>query len=224
MPPILLDLQQKIDGRVLRERGLIFLCALAVVFMLWNFLFYGVAASHQKDLEAQLNSIKTQNQTLSAQIATILSAATIDPDQDKKSTIVQLEAELAVLDSQLNSLSQGLVSAEHLPQILQDVLLKTGELTLVQLQTLPVQELQLAVLDPATDGKDVGTGAGVFKHEVRLRVTGSYFQLLLFFQTLEKYKWRFYWDQLDYDLAQYPRANIELRVYTLSAEEGLLGV
>ena len=216
------NLQQKIDSRVLRERVLLFLTALAVVFLLWSLLLQNAIDARQKNLSSQLDAVRTQRQALDAQIATVSLAVANNPNTGKQNTIATLKADLAQMDSDLANLSQGLVSAAELPQILQDVLLQTGELTLVQLQTLPVQELQLTRIEP-TDGAQ-GKGAGVFKHEVVLKVSGSYFEVLTFLTSLESTRWRFYWEQLDYAVTDYPNADIELRVYTLSAEKGLLGV
>lgn len=222
MLPALAGLEQKIDGCVLRERAILFLSALTVVFLLWSLLLQSPIDKQQKALKSQLNTLQTQRTTLDNQVTAIRLAAANDPDLPQKNTIAQLTAELTELDGQLNSLSQGLVSADQLPQILQEVLLKTGELTLVQLQTLPTEELQLVVLDEANE--IAPGGAGVFKHGVALRVSGNYFQVLKFLELLEQSQWRFYWERLNYTVSEYPRADIELRVYTLSAEEGLLGV
>lgn len=222
MPPALTQLQQKIDSRVLRERVLLFLTALALVFLLWSLMFQNAIDARQSELSNQLNNVRTQRQALDAQIATVSLAVANNPNTEKQHTIATLKAERAQLDADLANLSQGLVSAAELPQILQDVLLQTGELKLVQMQTLPVQELQLAGVE-TNDGAEVN-GAGVFKHEVVLKVSGNYFQVLTFLTSLESTRWRFYWEQLDYAVTDYPNADIELRVYTLSAEKGLLGV
>ena len=222
MPPALSQLQQKIDSRILRERVLLFLTALAVVFLLWSLMFQNAIDARQSELSNQLDTVRTQRQALDAQIATISLAVANNPNTEKQHTIATLKAERAQLDADLANLSQGLVSATELPQILQDVLLQTGELKLVQMQTLPVQELQLAGVE-TNDGAEVN-GAGVFKHEVVLKVSGNYFQVLTFLTSLESTRWRFYWEQLDYAVTEYPNADIELRVYTLSAEKGLLGV
>ena len=232
MPPFLSDLQEKIDKRVLRERVLLFMCVLAVLYLLWGLIVQNAFDKRSATLNAELKSLKQKNETLQLQLSTITAVANQDPNKAEKETIAMLTAELAELDLQLSGLSQGLVSADELPQILQNVLLKTGELSLVQLQTLQVQELKLAIENqPApqapsnlTAAGPIDDGAGVFKHEVSLRVTGGYFELLTFLQSLEQDQWRFYWEQLNYTVADYPQAEIELRVFTLSAEEGLLGV
>ena len=235
----LVMLQEKIDARNLRERGLLFVCALAVVFLLWNLLVQSSFAKQQQVLNKQLQDISSQRQTLDAQVASITLALATDPNLEQKNHIAQIKAEISELDNQLGSLTQGLVSADKLPQILQEVLTKMSRLTLLRVQTLPADELPLIVAgdvdqqatpsiqaiqaSPPTT-KTTSQGAGVFKHSVVVRVSGSYFELLEFVRLLEVSEWRFYWEQLDYRVTRYPNADILLRVYTLSAEKGYLGV
>lgn len=224
MPAWLTNLREKIDHRVLRERVLLFLCALAVVFLVWSLMVQDAIDARRNLLSDQIEILQAERRSLDTQIVAISLAVANDPNTAKKNTLATLNAEVAQLDADLSNLSQGLVSATELPAILQDVLLQTGELKLVQMQTLPVQELQLQQARAETTGAAEDKGAGVFKHEVVLKVSGNYFQVLKFLTSLESTRWRFYWEQMDYVVTEYPNADIELRVYTLSAEKGLLGV
>ena len=67
-------------------------------------------------------------------------------------------------------------------------------------------------------------GSGVYKHGVVLKLRGDFFNILALIKSLENLQWKFYWESLDYVVTDYPKAEIELRVFTLSSEEGLLGV
>lgn len=155
--------------------------------------------------------------------------ANVDPDATKKRRIDTLQNDIIKLDDALAELSHGLVAADSLAKVLEDVLLRSTDLTLLKVQTLPVQALELATADTvkaAANSAELtqSVSAGVFKHSVLIRVEGDYFELLGYLQSLEQLSWRFYWDQLNYNVADYPRAVIDVRVYTLSAEEGLIGV
>lgn len=224
------QLQEKIDARNIRERGLLFLCVLAVVMLLWNLLVQSSLDKQQQLLESQLKDISTQRKNLDTQVASITLALATDPNLEQKNHITKIKADIVELDNQLGSLTQGLVSVEKLPQILQEMLTKMSRLTLTRVQTLAAEELPLVLASNASDtappsATDASaTGTGVYKHSVVVRVSGSYFELLEFVQMLEASEWRFYWEQLDYRVTRYPKADILLRVYTLSAEKGYLGV
>lgn len=218
------ELRQKIDARNIRERSLLFLCVLAVVFLLWNLLVQSSLDKSEQALNTQLKDLKTQRQSLETQVTAISQALATDPNLEQKNHIAQLKSQISALDTQLGGLSQGLVSADDLPGILQEMLAKTSTLTLTHVQTLPVEELPLTFATQVENAEAEEVSAGIFKHGVVLRVSGSYFQLLEFLHLLETSSWRFYWEQLDYRVTTYPNADILLRVYTLGAEKGRLGV
>lgn len=224
----LIQLQEKIDARVMRERTLIFLTVLAFVFMLWNFVVQSSIDKHTQETRAQLDLLATQRTTMQTQIAAATQSLLNDPDKQKKAQITQLQTDISGLENQLQSVSQNLIKADQLPQALQEVLEKTSQLTLLEVKTLPAKELQLVAAtaennaQPAPASEE--TKAGVFQHVVELRVSGSYSQVVQLLVALERLPWRFYWQDLNYSVDHYPTAEVILRVYTLSSEEGLFGV
>jgi len=225
--------QGKIDTLDIRERGLLLLAILAVVYLLWDGLFQSRINTDERSIQVKVNAVQTQIQLLSAEQLSLTAVNGVDPDYARKNQVEVLRAEIAALDVVLSELSQGLVASENLPLILEDVLRNSHTLKLLKVQTLPVRELELmpAVEQFSSTPQDKNANhassdlkAGVYKHSVHLTVEGSYFELLSYLQLLENLSWRFYWDALDYRVERYPKAVIEVRVYTLSAEEGLIGV
>ncbi len=222
------NIQEKIDARVIRERALIFLTALAVIFMLWNFLVQSTFDTQILETQSQLDAITAQRTTMQTQVAAITQNLLIDPDKQKKAQVEQLQTDIHELDNQLQSVSQNLIKADDLPQALQEVLQKTRQLTLLEVKTLPAKELQFAPVVTTAAGQAPGVveenKAGVYQHVVELRVSGSFSQVLQLLIALERLPWRFYWQSLDYSVVHYPNAEVTLRVYTLSSDEGLFGV
>lgn len=215
---------ERVEAYSLRERALLLLCVIAVVIGLWQWLFELPEEQRRDQIEQQRAAVANDMQAQQAQLAALVST---ESDGGAARELERLQGTLAELDESLASLSQGLVSADKLPQILQEVLISTTELRLRRVRTLPVEELPLS---GSTDRDDVDgaepgdTETGVYRHSVELEVSGDYFEVLGFLRRLESLSWRFYWDRLDYEVVDYPLGDIRLRVYTLSAEEGLLGV
>ena len=228
MPPVMSNLFEKIDSRIPRERVLIFITLLAVVFLLWNFLVQINFDRERKVLQAEAEKISSEQKSLETQISTLAMAMASDPAIAKNNEINKLNSEIAVVEERLSGLSQGLISAERLPKILEEVLLRTASVRLLQVRTLAASELQLAATTTTTEAKNAGKsnsgGTGVYKHGVLIRVAGSYSELIQLMTEIEALQWKFYWESLDYTVKQYPNAEIDIRVFTLSSEEGLLGV
>ena len=215
-------IREKIDSRIMRERVLIFLTLLAAIFMLWNFV-QSTIDKKAEATQAQIDNLVTQRTAIQTQIAATTQSLLNSPNKIKNEQIEHLEENIKSLESQLQGVSQNLIKAEQLPVALQEVLQKADQLTLLEVNTLPAEELQFVATDasPVADGEN---NAGVFQHVVELRVKGSFSQVVQLLVSLENLSWRFYWQSLDYKVEQYPNAEIKLRVYTLSSEEGLFGV
>lgn len=226
MPVAIQNLMEKIDSRVIRERVLIFITLLAVIFLAWDFLLQGRFDNERKTLEAQAQLINSEQKTLETRITELTLTLASDPTIAKSNEIAGLQQRITEVETRLSGLSQGLISASQLPKALEDVLQKTAAIRVLQVRTLPASELRLAakpetttVGAPAEEG-----GTGVYKHAVLIRVQGSYVQLLQLMTEIESLQWKFYWESLDYRVIRYPEATIDIRVFTLSSEEGLLGV
>lgn len=229
-------LQERYSQFKPREKLLVVLGAVALVYFTMQLLFLDPIAAKHKELIGAQSSLRQDIQNLEQQQVLLLQSMNQDPDRDLKRQLAEVKKQLTALDRELTTLSVGLIPAKQLPLLLQDVLQKTGKLELLSMQTLPVSNLQLQqeVETVVDDSQSVNAEAdephlgdidivntGVFKHAVELRIRGSYFQILSYLEALEGLTWRFYWHTLDYAVDDYPKAVVTLNVYTLSTEEGL---
>lgn len=209
----------KIDELSLRERGLVLLSVLAVSYLLWDFLVFSPVADAKAHVDVDIAAVEQRLDAMRQEESVLRQTLNADPDRGLKKQLTELQERTVVLDANLSELSVGLVPVNKLATILQDVLAQAGSLQLETLQTLPPEELRLTVKTDAD-----AANAGVYKHAVAITVKGSYFQLLNYLKTLEAMNWRFYWDELHYEQDQYPSGLFEIKVYTLSTDEGLFGV
>lgn len=238
-----------IDAKPSRERALIGLSVLALIFLVWTLLIQSGYDKREKELESQLAKLQADQKLTQDQLSAITTSLATGPAKVKQSEINQLNMQLQQIQTKLSEVGQGLVAAEQLPEILRSVFEKTHGLELISIQTLAATEMMLAQAQPVesikenssssstTDAAIPGVpnlqtpqsttkpqGSGVFKHGVVLKLRGDFFRVLSLVKALENLPWKFYWESLDYVVKEYPQAEIELRVFTLSSEEGLLGV
>lgn len=212
----------KIDALNTRERALVLLSALAVVYLIWDVVIFNPLAVAKSEVDTQLRTTVQHISAMEQEEAALLNAVNADPDRDLKEQLQQLQQTMESLDGKLSELSLALVPVDKLTAILEDVLKQTGALRLESLKTLPVEELKLSTKAGAGDGED--PSAGVYKHSAELIVRGSFFDLVAYLQALEAMDWRFYWEALYFNQVNYPNAVITLKVYTLTTDEGLFGV
>ena len=217
--------------RNVRERVLIALVILVVIYVVWDFAFIQSVVNKRKDLDKRYENVQQEMVKLNAEQQVLVSALTTDPYAPKRREIVRLEQELKQLDEDLEKLSVGLVPAAKLPKILHDVLGATDNLKFIGMEAHAPFQLQLespVVKDESEDeeGEDAveEVKAGIYKHSVLVEVEGDYFDIVAYLKKLEQLNWRFYWESVDYTVTYYPKAKAIIEVYTLSTERGAMGV
>ncbi len=235
----------RVNAKTQRERLVIALLPLALVYSLFSGLLLMPLEEEKAVLRDRLTAAEQQMKKVSAQERVLAQALSNDPNAPKKREIEDLEARLAQIDSDLQTLATGLIAADMLPQALHDVLQTMGSLSLLGMETLAPSRLNLApaaLIEPAqVNGDDelpeqvgeivaageqdrVGDDIGVFKHSVIVSLEGQYFDVIAYLRALEQLSWKIYWHAIDYQVQQYPTARVSIEVYTLSTEEGVLGV
>jgi len=226
MFPSISRVMEQIDNRILRERALIFVTALAIIYMIWSFLFQARFDNESARLQAEKNALNQEQTELTSKISTLTVAMASDPAVIKSQEVRQLQSGIDEVEIKLAGLSQGLIGAGQLPKVLEEVLLRTKSVKLLQVKTLAASELQLTHTTQveSNEGESATGSTGVYKHAVLIRVAGTYLQLIELMTEIESLQWKFYWESLDYTVKQYPDAEIDIRVFTLSSEEGQLGV
>ena len=212
--------QEKFENLQTRERVLVLVVFLALIYMLWSLSFGSKIDSENRQLQRSVSELKVKLDAQNLEIQSLRTLTAQDPDRILRQELAQLVTDIEKVDQSLAAMSVGLVPAKELPLILEKVLLQTGKLALVSLQTLPIEELQLSI--PVESAAST-PATGVYRHSVLLTLRGAYFSLHDYLLALEQLPWRFYWDSLDYHVGAYPQADITLKVYTLSTERGVIG-
>ena len=213
------NLSERFDGLQTREKVLITLMALAIAYMAVEFALLKPADDRGKRLSGQLQTAQSALESKQSELSQLQTSAGNSADRAHLAQIQAMEQQLTELQSELATIAGGLMDARHLPRTLEDVLVKTGKLSLQKLQALPVEELQLT----ATDERGEPLSAGIYKHAVSLQLEGRFFDVVNYLKALEALPWGLRWEKLHYRSNAYPTASVTLQVYTLTAEEGLFG-
>ena len=232
-----LELKNRFEAFELRERCLMVGAAAAVIYLLWDFILLQPIAKETKILLARERVAEQAIQTGEAEITVLTAVAKKDPNNELRRNLLELQDKLKQLDARLDTLATGLVAADKLPQVMHDVLRQTGKLKIASMTTLPPQEVVLSKDSEPTAAAATASAAApttetaaepamqsvkIYKHGVALNLVGDFSSAVQYLQTLEQGAWRFYWESLDYQVSQYPQAKIQLKVFTLSSQRGVL--
>ncbi|NOH55746.1 type 4a pilus biogenesis protein PilO [Vibrio coralliilyticus] len=215
MQQLWLQLNDKFQALSLREKWLLTLCGLVVlsVMLLVWLIEPTVKANHA--LSGQLSATKQTVQRLEGDILLATAKLNKDPNQNINLEYKKLLTESQQLSEQLAQIIENLISPSQMARLLEDVLAGTKGLKLVSLESMTAE--------PITGGADNQTRTGYYLHPVRLELTGSYFSILTYLNTLESLPVNYYWRSFSYTVETYPTARLVLEVYTLGTRQEFIG-
>ncbi len=223
-------LSTKIDELTLRERLMVMVAMLVLMFTAWDNFFWQPMNAEQQQLQNQLSQAEGEIKLLNVQIGGVAVRAGIDPNADLKKQLEGLKLSLQQVQKQVQAATADLVAPQQMSQLLESLLRKQGALQLIELRTLG----PIALLPSTDESGAEGAGSRVsnpqknslnlYQHGFVLEFEGDFFAVLAYLRALEALKSAFYWDTVQYDVITYPRARVRLHLHTLSLSEGWIGV
>jgi len=227
--------RDKFDALVWRERLLVCLTLIALVWMLWT---YALQDYIDRERARTLQAITSQEAQQSAAVneQRLLSGGKLrDPDMALQEQQQQLQADLARLDEELRHSIERFVEPSKMPELLAELMQQHRGLSFKRVTRLPTEPLaasglSLDALGPEQTNTPVApdrNGDGepsVFRHPIELEFEGSYFDVMAYLTTLEDSGWRLNWRRFDYQVKAYPTARVKVEVDTLSRRKEWLGV
>lgn len=222
----LLELEERINTRSIRERGLIFVAFIAVVTVLAVNLLFIPANAEKNKLEIQLKAKNQQATQIERQIQMLLQNQNRDPDSLNRARLKQLKAELHKLDTSLQRFTKGLVSPREMVRLVEQVLSRNRRLKIIKLENLPAIPLASSTTNNSRVRKNGSPAATdlIYKHGMRIQLDGRYVDIMNYLGSLEKLHWKVFWGEVTVSSEQYPISRLNLVIYTLSLQQGWIGI
>lgn len=211
-----------LDSCSLRERILLAIVVLVVAGFAADSLFFHPRAVRNRQLQEEIAGLQTALAELDRQAAAIEARAKEDPNREKRAQQQQLQQELTELDGRLKAMTVDLVPPRDMAEMLRQILVRQQGLTLVSLENLPPEDL-LSVSGKKPAGQQ-GSPITLYRHPVRIVVSGSYLQAMNYLKDLERMPGKLFWDSIEITVGAYPATEIMVTVHTLSREKRWIGV
>ena len=209
-----------INEKTLRERALIMLVMVVLVYGLCDLLFMGALLDFSSRQSSQLASLQQSNSDAQREIENLMALLSGSREATRRER-QQLSDKLTKIDAELSSAASGFVPATLMPKVLEEMLIATRQLTLIKLENIPV-EMVAGNSDPDVAGDEDSTQ--LYRHGVEMQLQGGYLATLEYLKQLEQLQWRFQWQALQFEVDEYPTGMVTLEVYTYSTEKDWLGV
>jgi TolA-binding protein len=177
-----------------RERSLLLLIILTVIYLAWNSLIYSKQLQYHHQLVKQQALADRQFQQQQGQLAENIALVTAKSrsKEELEQAIVDAKKELQQNSEQLDHVLEGLVPPSKITELLHSLLLQTHGLKLVALNNEPVDSI--TVLDDKTvNNKPLNEQehhAKLYKHATSMTLSGNYQQLYHYLKMIEQSTWR----------------------------------
>lgn len=210
------SLTARIDGLALRERLLLLGVAVVVSVLVADALWLGPIQRSSAAESQRLERLTTQQQTLMSRLQALNAQAAEDPNARLRAQLEVLRTEVAELDEALLARTLAFVSPRRMPGLLDDLIRGSEGLSLLGMRS-----------EPAARVESLAVGEGlppVYRHGLVMELQGDYLSLLAYLRAVEALPWGLFWESLRIDTEEAAPGRFRIRVFTLSLEEGWIGV
>ena len=220
-------LSNYLEALSVRERALVLLVSMAIIYAVWDGLLFSKQEQHYQHLLSKQQRFFEQQQARDVAIAktTAILVAKQRTVEQNKQAINQAQQSLQATKLQLDSVLNRLVPPTKITELLRSLLLQTHGLRLLSLSNEAVENISLKNSnEQQAEQPNNAVTTLLYKHSTTLKLSGNYQQLYQYLSSLESSEWGLYWDMLDYKVIDYPRAEISIKVHTISTDEYWIGL
>jgi MSHA biogenesis protein MshJ len=224
---------ERVDRMSLRERVLVFVAGVALLYVAWQTLLMDPIAARGRAAQHRLEETRARLEKIDAAVVAG------DPRVQALERRRALQDRLATLDTRLREAAGGFVSPDRMADVLRDVLASQRGLRLVSIRNLPVVDLGITATAAATATATTTTTAtppatatpdaalaesGPFVHPVEIVVEGDFASIVAYLRAVEGLAWQVQWRRLDLAAGEYPKNRVRIELGTLGLTRDWLSV
>lgn len=206
-------LGKAIDAMSLRERALVFVCAIGMLLIGWyQFAMVPLVQSERKTL-ASINLARDRISDADQAVRTQARALGVDGPWTVETQLDEVRRRAEDIDALITARAAEIVDPATMAQVLEDVLSRQQALRLIRARNLEAQQLP-----------DTGEETPLYRHTLELELEGTYLAVLAYLEALEALPWRIYWQTIEIDTLEYPKNKVTISVSTISFDRDWIGV
>lgn len=224
---------EKFSNITNREQYLIIATGLVgIIFILYS-LFLDTPFQRVSQLNKEITQTQQNNRNNINSIAVLEQALSEDPNIALKRELTQYQAKLGEIDQQLLKLTSDLIDPIQMRYALIKLLKLQSGVKLLSFEVLPAQPVTKSKVDDETSGEKStlvkseqaeSSQLRLYRHGIKIKLQGKYFQLRKYLAQLEGLSWKFFWQEFNYQLKEYPVSELEVEIYSLSTAQEFIGV
>ncbi|NQZ81757.1 MAG: hypothetical protein HRT52_12145 [Colwellia sp.] len=215
-----------------REQYLILLSGLVII----GFAFFNLAIESNilksRQLDKNIAQLSADNKSKSSNISIFEQALRSDPNAAIRQQVLTYENKLTKVDTELLTLTSELIDPIQMRHALLELLKVKKGVSLLSFQLVGAESVVTSTVNQDADRTksneadltDNAPSLSLYRHGIKLKLKGNYFQLRDYLTQLEEMSWTFFWQKFDYKLQEYPISELEIEMYSLSTKKEFIGV
>lgn len=235
MSSSLANLEKKFSAVSAREQRLVFYALPFVLCFVFVLSLIEPAITKAMKTRAEIQSTKLQLSSISTSLDDVQRELLLDPDIETREQIKAVNQQITATEKRFASELSKLVPPSIMPLVLEQLFNKANKLTLIEMKSIPPRNIFAednarakakaeANLNEGEQAETKLAAPVLFQHGLRVTFEGSYFDTQAFLAEAEKLDWKIYWQEVAYSVKEYPTAQIEIELFTLSTSEAYLNV
>ena len=224
------DYSDKFSQLTNREQALILLTGVVFIFFTISYVFIDDKSQQTITWDKQSRSMISTNKTLDYSINEYQTSLKQDANKATVNQITQLEAKLTKVDEKLVHLTTDLISPSEMREALLKLLKLEPGVSLQSFELIGAEPLLDLTTDSSTSGVEQQSstskqlGLNLYKHGIKITLSGKYFGLRNYLRQLEQLSWKFFWQDFEFEVKEYPRSEVDITIYSLGLHKEFIGV
>jgi len=220
------NLEAKFSSISVREQKLVFYALPLVICLVFIIGFIEPAITQIFETRSQVNEQKLRLVNASNSVDLVRSELNVDPDVEINNQIAGVNQQITSLEKQFAEELEQLVPPYAMPLVLEQLFANANKLKLMSMSSIPPTNIFKDEADSASSEKLVSNviGPELFKHGLRIRFEGSFFDTRDFLISAEQMGWKLHWQEIEFAVNDYPRAQVDIELFTLSRSEAYINV
>ncbi|SEK96246.1 MSHA biogenesis protein MshJ [Colwellia chukchiensis] len=226
---------EKFSALSAREQYLIIATGVVAILFIGFSVFLDTKLQQVGKLQQQVTQTQQSNANNESSIELLQQALLDDPNTALQQELAQYQAKLADIDQQLLTLTSDLIDPIEMRYALIKLLKLQKGVKLLSFEVLPARPITEnnvsnrdteVVTNTAPDDNALAPEQQLrlYRHGIKIKLQGQYFQLRDYLAQLENLSWKFFWQEFDYQLKNYPISELEVEIYSLSTAQEFIGV
>jgi len=222
-----------------REQYMVFFAGLAAIIFIIHSFFIDENAIKITKLEQSIAKVTASNRSAKNSIVLLQEGLSQDPNAVFNNQVAQYKKKIKEVDEGLLKLTSDLIDPVQMRYALLQLLKTQKGVSLQSFQVIAAQPITMSPSKNTTKSNNtnaINKSAGdnsaestpqelvLYRHAIKIKLSGSYFQLRDYLQQLEALSWKFFWQEFNYQLKEYPVSELEIEMYSLSTKREFIGV